>query len=370
MSLFSALNRDAPRRGPSTSVLNPALYGALCAHYPYVRVLNPGIELEGYYLLDPTPQADGTARKRLKVVRWGETYLADCDFCGDTRGRLSISYLFGVKDEQTGTYGRELWKCYNTECQHDPERRRQLWERLSIRPWLGPTLRHAAPRLTGATELPPCDFPGELTAINALGEDHVAARYLRERRFDLDELATDWGIAVATHIPPRSRGSAAIGRIIIPVRMDGVMVGWQARYPADLNWKAAGFPKYLTFYPKSRALYGLDNASDREHWALFEGATDVWRYGPGGVSGFGKKLSPDQVRILTKRIGDRALTLVPDYNDPQSEGQFFESAARLREAGYRGAMAICPLPTGTDPATFDRATLQGMVAAAHRHAAI
>ena len=34
------------------------------------------------------------------------------------------------------------------------------------------------------------------------------------------------------------------------VRDGGAMVGWQARFIGEVDWKAAGIQKYLTYYPK------------------------------------------------------------------------------------------------------------------------
>src|SRR5205814_3802902 len=77
--------------------------------------------------------------------------------------------------------------------------------------------------------LPRVTFPGQVVPLNELPPDHHARRYLltRPRPFDPDELATQYYVGYCV----RSEVHPAEGRIIIPVMMNGVMVGWQGRWP-------------------------------------------------------------------------------------------------------------------------------------------
>jgi hypothetical protein len=102
---------------------------------------------------------------------------------------------------------------------------------------------------------------------------------------------------------------------------------------------------------------------------LFEGASDVWRYGAGGLCGFGKKLSLEQAKLMAALLNeptrkDPTLVLVPDMNDPESYGKFIESYLLVKQCGYSGKVAIAPLPEGSDPAMFSRTVLRNFITSA------
>lgn len=347
------------------SVLNPGVYTALYKTRPRVRVVNPGVPLEGFY--QPDPLRGGID---LRIVRRGETYLADCPFCVDAGMRLAVNHRFGVYDPATGRDGINLWKCYNEECQADPGHRKKMYETLTGPLAGGFRVRVPDVAQVSATDLEPAEFPGILVPVDALDPNHPTAVYLDGRGFDRAELFAVWGVAHAEHVPARSRGAMSQGRVIVPVTVRGVTVGWQARYAGELDWKPAGVPKYLTYFPKSRVVYGADQAADPAAAvvALFEGCTDVWRYGPGGVSCLGKDVSPDQARLLAALAAGRPVVAVPDYDDPESEAKLFDGLAAVVAAGHTGPVGVCPLPAGTDPADHPRPRLRAMIAAAARSA--
>jgi len=362
------------------SVLNPELFAAMCrALAPgHVRVINRGLPLEGFY--QPNYRRGAAAGEvGLQIVRRGETYVANCPFCGDTRSRLAVNHMCGVHDpnvrvarpDGTGFYewhNWELWKCYNEECQGSPDYRRQLREMLTYTR-LG-RCRPPAVVGTGRPVLEPVEFPGLVVGLHELPPDHPAQVYLRDRRFDPDELGTDWGVGYAVSVPARSRGAMSQGRIIVPVYRDRAMVGWQARFVGDIDWKAAGVPKYLTYFPKSLTLYGIDEADVAPVVTLVEGVSDVWRVGHGAVSGLGKTLSPDQAQLLAGRLRGRPLVVVPDMDDPDSEIAFYKSAAAVIEAGHTGPVAVAPLPPGKDPADLDGQTLRRIIRLAARQSLV
>lgn len=331
-------------------------------------MINCGRPLEGFYYDDPIRRG-----RRLKIIHRGETYIANCPACHDTRMRLSVNHRCGVYDPEVrieredGTpydwHGWELWKCYNEECQKDPVRKKDVRKALEDLNWRGPVLRVPPPKAVSKPVLDPVEFPGILVPISELPDDHPAVAYLIGRKFDPKALAEDWEIGYAVHVPPRIRGSSSMGRIIIPMRLAGSMVGWQARYPGDLDWKAAGISKYMTFFPKSLMVYAIDEAEAEDIVVLVEGVTDVWRYGKGAVCGLGKGLSPDQVDLLCSRLRGRPLVLIPDANDPQSEGVFIQTARDLVAKGYNGRISLAPLKVGTDPADMDTGKLRGLVRA-------
>lgn len=362
----------------SQYVLNPELVAAIEDRIGPVRVINAGQPLEGCYEPDfrvasPAPPGPpgSTPRgpMRLRIFRRGETYLTSCFCCNDRRGRLAINHMYGVRDGMTGFRGTELWKCYNEECQTDPKHRAAMRDRL-VDPMLMGPIRCRRPQIreTRGGSLAACEFPGLLVPLAELPADHPACVYLRTRTagtFDPVELSREWEVGYAESVPARSRGAMAQDRIILPVRHDGVLVGWQARYVGELDWKAAGVPKYLTYFPKSLTLYGLDRAAGHDPVVLVEGATDVWRYGPGAVSALGKSLSHEQARLLGRLLaGGRTLVVVPDTNDPTAESAAVDSVLELRRQGFTGPVGLAPLPAGTDPARMARDGLRAVVAAA------
>lgn len=352
-------------------LLNPGLADAVEAALGSVRIMNAGQELEGYY--EQNVAADGSIRTRLKIVRRGETVLASCPFCNDQRSRLAVNHRFGVLDPQTGYRGTELWKCYNEECQHDPNNRRKLWDILNpLFPRRGFKTRPPEVRQVESGRLPPCEFPGLLIPLSDLPDDHVAVRYVRSRGYDPVELSTIWRIGYAESVPARVRGSAAQGRLICPVHLDGVMVGYQARFIGELDWKAAGVAKYLTYFPKSQTLYGLDEAASATQILLVEGVTDVWRYGPGAVSPLGKTLSFDQAKLLADGLKGRPLVVAPDQDDPGSFDAFCGNVRAVAEhahkAGSTLTAGLAVIPVGKDPASLPRLDLRARVDRALRTA--
>lgn len=347
----------------SESVLNPGLYANMvrCGRFGRVRVINRGQPLEGFH--QPDPVRGGTS---FKVIRRGETYVGCCPHCGDSRDRLAVNHMFGVSDPMIpGSWKHwELWKCYNEECQRNSKYRGDMRFWLGA-PFLG-GLKLRPPSLVVASRpaLEPIEFPGLTVPIDELPEDHEAVRYVRSRRFDPGYLAREWGVSYAVSVPARSRGAMSQGRIIVPVYRDRAMVGWQARYPGEMDWKASGVPKYLTYFPKSQTLYGIDEAATADFVVLVEGVTDVWRCGPGAVSGLGKTLSRDQSELLAARLNGRYLILVPDMDDADSEINFYRSAAAVVAAGHKGPIGVAPLPKGKDPADLDTKTLRSIIVGA------
>lgn len=350
--------------------LNPRLHAALTARLWYqiskpVRVADAGQPLQARY-------ETVRGRVEIRVDGWGESYLADCPFCDDTRGRLSISHHLGVLDERAGTRYFHLWKCWNEDCQKSRENRDALQRMLTgsggrrVGTRSGTRGRAPVPEPPAQVELPAVELPGCTAPLTALPADHPAVRYLGGRGFDSAELARDWGVGVCVHLPPGSPGSYCAGRIIIPVRRRGVTVGYQARCVGE---PGPGAAKYLTCFPRSRALYGADEAETAAGpLVVVEGVTDVWRYGPGAVARLGRRLSHRQVQLIVElarlEAGWRPVVFVPDADDPNAAGDAGRDALDLAAAGYAGSFGVATLPPGTDPGSTDRVLLRGLVAVA------
>lgn len=347
-------------------VLNPRLYAAMKDRFGAVRVVNDGEPLTGTYGED----ANGP---RLEVHDRGETYVTCCPFCGDSRDRMWINHMFGVYDYKLQRRHYELWKCYNSECQQDYRNTSELADDL-VYNYSGstPSSRLAPTQTAAPKELTKAEFPGPVVPVNALEPDHPASVYLAERRFDRDYLYKTWGVVLCTDVEARTKWSLVRGRLVVPVVSSGVMVGYQARFVGDIDWKKAGVPKYLTYFPKSRVVYGIDEAENHPYLVLVEGATDVWRYGRGAVATFGKTSSQRQVAILAARLNGRTLILVPDNNDPDSLTAFIETAKDVTTAQRNtgvpvSKVALCVLPTGRDAGSMTCASLWSAVAKAAAH---
>ena len=291
----------------TTTVLNPTLHANMTCRLGAVCVVHCGEPLDGLH----EPDLRRPGRLRLRIVRWGETYSADCPFCGDSRGRL-----IGEPPVRGARPDHRVVRLRAVEV---------LQRKLSERPRLPrPAARHAhggvgagrcrEPAVTRTSRLTldePNEFPGLEVPLSELAADHVAVAYLRLCGFDPVELDCVWGVTLAEYAAPRTRGAAAVGRIIVPVRRNAITVGWQARYAGDIDWQARATPKYLTYFPKSQALYGIDEAAAAPRVVLVEGCTDVWRYGPGAVCGFGKGLSATQVELLAQGLASAPSSSCP-----------------------------------------------------------
>jgi hypothetical protein len=354
-------------------MLNNLLYSRMAAKLAYqqteaIRVVNEDQELQVYYQTDPV-----SGRPDMVIVRWGEAYYADCPFCHDTRGRLSVSYYYNTIDpvvKRTPTL--YLWRCYNEDCQERSEYRQFLRALIGDDHGFNQDAKTRLPagrpprvKRTQKTELDTIDPPGQTVPLTDLPPGHPALLYLAGRGFDPTELVRDWEVGYCLHTTPRTAGAMCLDRIIIPVIQREQVVGYQARFVGATD--KTGPPKYLTYYPKSQTLYGFDAARQAGgRLAVVEGATDAWRAGAGrAVARFGKRLSRRQAELLIEASrqadGWRPLVFVPDANDPQAVPETFRDVADLVRLGYAGRMGLLPLPPGSDPAGLARDDLHYLI---------
>lgn len=358
----------------TAGVLNPALYARLLAIRGAVHIPDGTRGRPTQVCYTPDPQR-GPGAQQMIVVAWGESYVCSCLFCRDGRQRMSVNHLFGTYDRVTGRQHDNTWRCYNSDCQKDYANRQQLLQWLTL-DTLNPmgygeaVAAQAAPAAPADPDapLPEQALPGTCVHLTDLPKTHPANLYLASRRFAPARLVLDWDVMFCVTVPPRSPAGLAQGRIIIPVVNNGVRVGWQARYPDDLDWRAVGLTKYVHYFPTGRALYGLDQLGDAEVVPLYEGVTDVWAWGPGALGRFGKGLGHWQARLLAEKARGRTLLLVPDGNDPEAPGKCVAGARHLARAGFEGRVGICLLPPGADPAKLGRPTLAALQDAAARAA--
>jgi hypothetical protein len=214
---------------------------------------------------------------------WVQTH---CPFCAGGQEGFHLGYSL-----ERGTF--HCWRCGShnfaevmRQLLHVGENK--LAYRIAGKFKLGPRTsqeRHLAPRKRKHTCPPP---PG----ITSLLPQHK--RYLRGRRFNPRQLQQEWGIMGTAH----TSGIWA-WRIIIPVReIDGHICAYQGRViREDVDPRYRFTPnKDMTVDPKT-LLYGIEKVRG-DAVVIVEGATDVWRLGPGAVATVGIGWHPEQADIL------------------------------------------------------------------------
>jgi len=320
--------------------LNQQLYDALSRRFGRVSIASSGIEAL------PVP---GHRHGRACVdYKHGEYMRVNCPWCGDTTKRLYFSYLWGVWDPEERTKHLDLAICYNEDCLAKAGRKDQLYYelygampgQLSTRE----TLRTGTPYRVPDVVSP----PGSVVPIDRLPFDHPAVSYLLSRNCNIPELAAQFQIGyceeAADDYPMMQH------RIVIPVYHKGKMVGWQGRYPDDLDWKARRIPKYYNWvhFSKSQYVYNYDSASQYKVVVIVEGVADVWSGGPQFGAIFGASASAAQLSLLGELGREGRLVLMLDGNEAGRKGMSQEKLAQL-EVYLPGRVVPIWLPEGVDP---------------------
>jgi hypothetical protein len=343
-------------------VLNQRLYQLLDRNIPggVVKIAN-----EGQVRRQTTIFDFRTEQLRSDRVCSGEEYQLHCPFCGDRGAHLSVSHLYGVPDKDTDSPNLHLAHCYRRGCLDNPNNRHQF----SIWVYGGLAYDHRtrgqhlpAPAEVEEHEGPiePVELPQPFTPIVELPSTHSARQYLWARGYDIRELWETWGVGYA---PIFCTDRKAAGRIVIPVRLGGVCVGWQARY-AGYVAKGSKVRKYLNSsrFPKRKLLYNCDLASREPFVVVCEGVTDVYAVGRAGVALFGKSASPEQEDLLVRYWGDKVILLLLDNDDPDAQAKAAQLEQRLRPR-VRGGLLRVQLPGNSDPGDYPRENLRDFLRA-------
>jgi hypothetical protein len=201
--------------------------------------------------------------------------------------------------------------------------------------------------------LPPMRWPREAELLDPSAPVHADAwAYWRSRGLGVGEARVS-GVSFAR------RGRLA-GRLVLPVRMDGAVVYYQARSIGD-----DAQPKVLN--PSSReaeataseVLYGYDLARGSQHVVVVEGLFDALRVGPHAVALLGKTASPAKVERL-RRMSATRYTVYLDRGDEERR-----EARRLASLLAEWAPTfVAEPPEGYDAGSLDRARNAEVVAAA------
>ncbi len=349
-------NKDAVQQGMAApSVLNPLLYDRLQRQLGSVVIAKQGEAVFG-------GGYEYTAgRNRYKPLSSGEYYRVCCPFClkrnaMDTRHRLWINHRWGVgMDPGTEFYDpndRFWWMCvcYNESCLEDPENRKAL--RTMIYGGVGRELHGETVTIrqgsTALMSLGIVEFPGHCQRVDELPVVHRAWQYLLSRGMDPKQLGPQYDLS---YCHESIMYPVVAGKLIIPIYMDSRMVGWQARPPYDIDWKAAGQPKYYNCprTNKRLMLYGADAAKKLPFCIVVEGVTDVWAIGSGAVCVLGKDMSPVQGGLIGENWEAAVIAL---------DGDAQERAIRMQDMLERGCnmrdkVVNVRLPEGLDPATTE-----------------
>jgi hypothetical protein len=341
-----------------TTVLNPALYEALEAHFGSVKV-----SMEGQAFSAVTTRDIFTKRPRLEVRQSGEHYCVNCCCCTDTKHRLWINHTYGQEDEW-GRIKKYLAICYNeTACMSEPQNSAYLWGLLSDKHGVLKRARLRPGRIMSASDRE-TSMPGPCVRLNELRPSHHARTYLSDRGFDPDRLARTYGISYCID----SHYFLARNRIIIPVFQGGKLRGWQARYIGELPWhdktKSRDLPpKYFTepFMHRRELLYNWDRARAWQTAIIVEGPTDVWRFGPMAMCTFGDSMPVQQRDKLIAVFRGRSAVLL--YDPEAMEEESVQKVIEDLTVKLSGRLAVVVLPSGTDPGSLDRHFLRRFIKA-------
>jgi hypothetical protein len=325
------------------NVLCPELYRRLEERFGSVMVANAGDAFQARYTQHPFSD-----EKRVHVICPGEYYRVCCPKCKDTRHRLWINHRW--------VEFPWLIRCFNEKCYDSRLSRDQLLffvmkTRRPKKPAVNPGRRK------GPNEIGRVDPPGSVVPLDRLPADHAANIYLQQRGFDPVELSKNYGIAYCDDPDPRYE--MAGNRLIIPIVIRGELVGWQARFIGDRDWKNCSVAKYYSApgMAKRLILYNLDQAKQQPFIVLVEGVTDVWRVGPMAVAMLGKSMSFTQKRELICSFRLKPLVVMLD-GDALSEN---DGVCQELASEFEKGIVKVSLPDGSDPASLPREEIMDLI---------
>lgn len=326
---------------------NPGLYKALVSVFGVegVHVIRPGERMEYDYKRNPiTDRLSFTPRPDCR----GEEYALNCPFCGDEKGRLQVSHMWGVHDKRTDTKLWWLVNCFNDDnCMHHIENRQKLIQMIKLgRRHKSELSRKAdlAPRQSDG----PVEYPGTIWWLSDMLKRlprHSMLEYLRAR-FVPPRVAAYYGAGLCMS----GGGVAFDGRLVIPIFEKGKLVSWQARATGG----AVG-AKYLSATNTTLAnfWYNFDSAIRFHTRVVVEGSIDTWGVGGPGLGCFNKSVSRAKIKMLKKadaRMGKRgnyAVMLDPAMNPKdlaKGAQHHLDAAMAVMEDAFPGRVFSVRLP--------------------------
>jgi len=181
----------------------------------------------------------------------------------------------------------------------------------------------------------PKNIPSQIKFPSDTGSlTNRAKKYLIQRNFDPDKLATTWGLLSTGHI------GFYKNRILAPIYQNHILVSYQCR---DITNKHP--QKYLAcnqdeeIVQHQHTIYGLDQAQKRQ-CIVVEGITDVWRLGPGTVATFGISFTKLQAQLIAKHF-DKVFILFD--GEPQAQEKAGELGFLIGSA-FNNPVEVINLP--------------------------
>jgi len=302
-------------------MLNKPLYEVLHARFGKVRITNENVKrIERRH-------RDGTS----EVIQAGENYGVDCPICGDTKGRLSISYLWLEKPPLSQYRRTELAHCYNEEC---PVREETFWKPLLPEiemAKIGLLISGTTEEVTEIREIKETKvvaLPKGFQLLGTLPKDHPARAFvLKQYSGNLlpDYLSEHYGVGFTAEADPLYPRSA--NRVIFPVMLNGDLVFWQGRTITDEN------PRWYIPLGCVKPVYNGDKVASMDIPIIAEGIPSAIACGPNGVALFGKTITNQQLDYITSRwssviIATDPETFVPDARERGGKTVF---AQQLKE---------------------------------------
>jgi hypothetical protein len=375
---------------------NEAVYEAMLRFFDRVDLRDEGLEhsfLPKEYVWDGEICLPRPARPEAD----GEHYMAACPFCHRV---LLINHRWGVPNPRTGAPDLGPARCADG-CLDRPGHRKTLWEmlfpkdpggRIRMRvyhePW--PTDHEPLREANRLARTPPgFVLPRSCYLVNELPRTDPRAVHLTSQGFDLDELATRWGINACDALPDYGF-LPPVPRIVIPVydRIDrlnrdddphlreAVLVGWMA--PA-IDPVEVGLPQVVScrFMRKSHCLYGrlrglAPGGHDwpaEHHWKNFSEGTvtesvrpprvvvedppDLWRLDHWQTAVFGAEISDRQEQILCEECAPAPIVVFFNRGSGEAAAQAGRRLQAKRPEVPHGhapnhLVAIAELPAGRD----------------------
>lgn len=132
-------------------------------------------------------------------------------------------------------------------------------------------------------------------------------------------------------------------RLIVPIRMFGKLVCWQAR---DITKTAERKYKNPIGSEFSRYLFNYDRARTFDEMVLVEGIFDAIAVGENCVAAFGKKIGEEQKHLILKS-GVRRLSIMFDADATAEDIKYAKEMARFIPTRF------VLLPEGLDPDEID-----------------
>lgn len=193
------------------------------------------------------------------------------------------------------------------------------------------------------------------SGITSLQSNHKS--YLKKRGYNPEQIESDWMVQGTG--PHAKLGNLNFKhRIFIPIYWEGQVVSYLARDITDKSER-----KYLVC-PEDReilnikkTLYTYPDKDKGLDWCIIvEGVTDVWKLGYYGVGVYGAKVTPIQIRLLSKAYKGGVILFDGDITG--------QHAARklLSELKFRGGdWHNHKLEEGQDPGSLSIPDAQNLV---------